>query len=134
MTMSAGAVFVGEVPDADVTGLDPDNDIGTTQGLHVRGGFLLAQVPGRDSQRGLGHALFDEARRPPDLDRAQRRIGLGHHDGRSRVTPQVPGLDVLLLDPDVEAAIAPLVPHGESRTVPSVRRVASTATTGRSSR
>src|SRR5215469_7064021 len=58
---------------------------------------------------------------PPDLDRAQRRVRLGHQDGRPGVAPQMPGLDVLLLDPDVETAIAPLVVNRGQQHVPSVR-------------
>lgn len=56
-----GVVFVGEVPDADVTGLDPDDDIRTAERLHVCGAFFRAEIPGCDAQRGLGHALLDEA-------------------------------------------------------------------------
>ena len=48
-----GIVFVGEVPDAQVTRLDPDDHIRTTESLHVRGAFLRADIPGRDAQRRL---------------------------------------------------------------------------------
>jgi hypothetical protein len=39
---SAGAELVDVIPHADITGLDPDNDIGTTKGIHVPGAFLRA--------------------------------------------------------------------------------------------
>src|SRR5215471_13141963 len=107
--LSAGAELVGIVPGADVTGLDPDDDIGTAEGRHIRCGFFRSFIPGYDAQRSLEHPLLDKARLSPDLDRAQWRVRLGHQDGRSAVPAQVPGLDVLLLDPDVETAIPPLV-------------------------
>jgi hypothetical protein len=53
-------------------GLDPDDDIGTAEGLHIRGGFFQAFILGHDARRGFGHALLDKARLSPDLDRAQR--------------------------------------------------------------
>ena len=49
--VSAGAELVGIVPDADITGLDPDDDIGATQSLHVRGAYLRTQIPGRDPRQ-----------------------------------------------------------------------------------
>jgi len=70
--------FVGEVPDADVTGLDPDDDIRAMESLHVGGTVFRAEIPGRDAQRRLRHPRLDEARQPPDLDRAQRRVRFGH--------------------------------------------------------
>src|SRR6516165_2358310 len=100
----AGAELVGVIPGADVTGLDPDDDIAAADGLHIRGGFFRAFIPGYNAERGLGHALFDKARASPDLDRAQRGVRLGHQDGHPGVAAQVPGLAVLLLDPDVETA------------------------------
>jgi len=105
----AGAELVGVIPGVDVTGLDPDDDIAAADGLHIRGGFFRAFIPGYNAERGLGHALFDKARASPDLDRTQRGVRLGHQDGHPGVAAQVPGLDVLLLDPDVETAIPPLV-------------------------
>jgi len=38
--------------------------------------FVWIQVPGRGAQRRFGHAFLDKARPPPDLDRAQWRVGL----------------------------------------------------------
>ena len=40
--VSVGAEFVDVIPHADVTGLDPDYDIGTAKGLHVPGAVLRA--------------------------------------------------------------------------------------------
>ena len=66
----AGAELVGVIPGADVTGLDPDDDIGTAEGVNIRGGVFRAFIPGYDAQRGLGHTLLDKARPSPDVDRA----------------------------------------------------------------
>ena len=44
--LSYGAQLVGVVPGADVTGLDPDDDSGTVEGLHIRGGGFRAFIPG----------------------------------------------------------------------------------------
>ena len=89
--VSAGTELVGVVPHADITGFDPDDDIGAAEQLSipvdeferrastsVRSTILRAQIPGRDPPRGLGHTLLDEARQPTDLHRAQRRVRLGH--------------------------------------------------------
>ena len=72
--ISAGAELVCVVPRANVAGLNPDDDIGSAERLHVRGAIFWAFIPGHDAQRGLGHALLDKARTPPDLDRAQWRV------------------------------------------------------------
>ena len=61
------------------------------------------------SHRTRSAATGASAAPAPDLERAQRRVRLGHQDGRLRVAAQVPGLDVLLFDPDIETAVSPLV-------------------------
>jgi len=108
-TFSVGAELVGIVPHADITWLDPDDDIGTAQGLHVRSTIIWAFLPGHDAQRGLGNAFLDKARLSPNLDRAQWRVRLGNQDGGPGVAPQVPGLDVLLLGHLLIAELSPLI-------------------------
>ena len=70
--VSPGAELVGVIPGTDVTRLDPDDDIGIAEGLHVRGGFFRAFITRHDAQRGLGHARLD-MRNPPTAPRALGR-------------------------------------------------------------
>ena len=101
--------LVNKVPDTDMPRFDSDNDVPTAQGLRIGYRLLLPDVAGRDTACGLGHLGVDEARVASKLDSTKWSFGLGHHDGDSRIAPQMLNLHVLRLDPHIEATVAPFV-------------------------
>jgi hypothetical protein len=99
---------VGEVPRADVAGLEPDQRV-VAGPRSVRLALLGAEVPHSDLSHevALGRTEYGSALQ---LDPAIRRLMLVDEHRRPRIVPQVPHLHVVSARHHFEAAVAPAVP------------------------
>src|SRR5439155_21480408 len=114
---------VREVPAAELVRLEPDEHA-VPDRLRVRPTVLWAEIADRHRASRFCRTFRAEPRLTPGLETSVRRLMLVDEDARPRVAAQVLQLDVVREDDDVEAAVAPAVPHRreEDAAVPAIRR------------